>query len=107
MAEPTQPGEGAVEAAYQEGRRAGIAMAALAVGVVAFVSLLGLEKAILALVLGFLGRKGLAPGTRGRQLANAALVVAFCFVIVWVGFMTFFVLTGGAAKFIELMKQLR
>ena len=44
----------AVDAAYQSGRRVGLATAAVALGFVSFLNLLGMEKSILALVLAIL-----------------------------------------------------
>ncbi len=64
------------EAAYREGRSAGLALAALAVSAVAFISLLGIEKAVLALALAVLGLRGAASGSSARRLGIAAIVIA-------------------------------
>ena len=76
---PTDP----VEAAYQEGRRAGLAMAALAVGAVAFLNLLSAEKSILAIVLAALALKG-ARGAARQQgwLAIALAIVQITLVVI-------------------------
>ncbi len=63
------------EAAYREGRSAGLALGALAISAVAFISLLGIEKAVLALALALLGMRGAVIGSRSRRLAIAAIVI--------------------------------
>jgi hypothetical protein len=67
--------------AFEDGRRAGLATAALAVSVVAFLSLLGAEKALLAIALGLLARRGAPPGSAGRKLATVAIGVATVFLV--------------------------
>jgi len=47
-----------VTQARDDGRRQGLAIAALALGLISFVSLLGAEKAILAIVLGVIAMSG-------------------------------------------------
>ena len=47
-----------VAAAYRRGRRAGLATAAIALAVIAYVNLLGIEKSLLALVLAAMALKG-------------------------------------------------
>ncbi|HQR05659.1 MAG TPA: hypothetical protein PLN21_02500 [Gemmatales bacterium] len=67
--------------AFAAGRRAGLAIAALAVSLVAFLSLLGAEKALLAIALGILARHGAKPGSAGRRLATAAIGIGTVFLI--------------------------
>jgi hypothetical protein len=67
--------------AFEDGRRAGLAAAAAAVSVIAFVSLLGAEKALLAIALGLLAWRGSAPGSAARRLAAAAVGVAAAFLV--------------------------
>lgn len=67
--------------AFDAGRRAGLATAAMAVSLVAFISLLGAEKAILAIVLGYHALRGAPPGTAGRRLAGTAITVASIFLV--------------------------
>jgi hypothetical protein len=67
--------------AFEDGRRAGLATAALALSVVAFFSLLGAEKALLAIALGVLARRGSQPGSAGRRLATMAIGVGTVFLI--------------------------
>jgi hypothetical protein len=73
--------------ALAQGRREGLATAALAMGLLAFVNLLGLEKGLLTLVLGWLALRGPIPAPARRkatiaialallQLATVALVLA-------------------------------
>src|SRR5262245_61556922 len=52
----------AIAEAFDGGRRAGLAVAAMALGVVTFLSLLGLEKAGLAIILGVLALRGGSAG---------------------------------------------
>lgn len=65
-----------VEEAYQRGRRGGLATAALALSVIAYVNLLGLEKSILAFVLAVLALMGMQKGKLPRSRAAIALVLA-------------------------------
>ncbi len=58
MAEPPPAASDPVRAAYTQGWSAGLALAALAVGVVAFLNLLSIEKSVLALVLAGLALRG-------------------------------------------------
>ena len=67
--------------AFEDGRRAGLATAAVAVGLIAFLSLLGAEKAILAIALGLLARRGARPGSAGRKLAAMAIAVGTVFLV--------------------------
>ncbi|MBI4581171.1 MAG: hypothetical protein HY718_15825 [Planctomycetes bacterium] len=107
MTEPYKPGEigtDVLDRAYQQGRRAGLATAALAMSIVAFISLLGVEKAVLAAVLAVVSLRGLSPGTRGRRLGLAALVIvglyAVTFIVVVVAFHEKF------ARLFHLLQQL-
>ena len=86
MAEPIVPREPSVTEdqlaqAFDTGRRAGMATAALALSFVAFFSLLGAEKALLAIALGLLARRGSQPGSAGRRLATVAIGVATVFLV--------------------------
>ncbi len=71
----------AVATAYDAGRRTGLAVAALAVSLVAFLSLLGLEKAILAVVLGVLAMRGGPAASAARRLGLAAVVIAAAWLV--------------------------
>ena len=67
--------------AFEAGRRAGLATAAVALSLIAFVSLLGAEKALLAIVLAVLARRGARPGSAARRLAAVAIGVAAVFLV--------------------------
>lgn len=67
--------------AFEDGRRAGLATAAVAASAVAFLSLLGAEKALLAIALALLARRGAAPGSAARRLAAVAIGVATVFLV--------------------------
>src|SRR5262245_61199312 len=60
-------------AAFVRGRRHGLAIAALLLSLVSFVSLLGAEKAITAIALAALAIKGAEAGTLPRKLGAAAI----------------------------------
>ena len=70
-----------VAKAFDAGRRAGLATAALALSLVAFFSLLGAEKALLAIALGVLARRGSQPGSVGRRLSTFAIGIASVFLV--------------------------
>ncbi len=75
--------------AFDDGRRAGLAIAALSLSLVAFLNLLGTEKAILAIVLGLLARRGSRPGSASGKMATAAIGLGSTF-LVSVGLVLFF-----------------
>lgn len=88
--------------AYDRGRRAGFGVAALALSCVAFLSLLGAEKAILAIVLGVLATRGGEPRALARRLGIAAISLGSVFLVAWgVGLVIFW------DKFVELIKLLQ
>ena len=66
---------------FEDGRRAGLATAALALSLVSFLSLLGAEKALLAIALGIMARRGSQPGSGGRRLATVAIGIATVFLV--------------------------
>ena len=73
----TDPTDGA----YERGRRIGLATGALALSVVAFVNLLGLEKSILAVILALLALRGSASAVEGAPRARAALIIAVLHIV--------------------------
>jgi hypothetical protein len=97
-AAPTQ-----VSIAYDDGRRAGLALGALALAIVAFVNLLSVEKSILAAVLAIVALRGARGGvavTRGRLalgIAAAHLVIAA---------IAFALLRDKLAELLHLLKTL-
>ena len=92
----------AVQAAFDQGRQTGLAIGALAMSIVAFISLLGIEKAILAAVLGVVSLRGL--GSPGRRYAVAAVAIAIVYAI------TFAIVLGlfhdKLGELVRLMQQL-
>ena len=77
---------GAVAAAHEAGRRLGLATAALAVSIVSFLNLLGLEKSILAIVLAALSLGGsritAATRTRSRIALGLGVVHIISMIVV-------------------------
>lgn len=67
--------------AFHAGRRAAFGVAAIATGCVAFLNLLGAEKAILAIVLGAIALRGAPPGAAGRRFGIAAIVLGAVFLV--------------------------
>ena len=107
MTEPSvQPDPSVTDAqlneAFDAGRRAGLAMAALALSLVAFFSLLGAEKALLAIALGLLACRGSRPGSAGRRLATVAIGVATVFLVSIV-----FILIRFWRELVELVNYFR
>jgi hypothetical protein len=77
MADPVQPPPSdPVHAAFQEGRRFGLATAALALSIVSFLNMFGLEKSILAIVLAILSRQGAVSAAAAWRRGRTALIVA-------------------------------
>ena len=66
---------------YRAGRRTGIGIAALAIGIITYLSLLGAEKAVLAVVLGVLALRGEPPETLTRRLGIASVVLGVVFIV--------------------------
>lgn len=75
---PTQPAE--LVQAQAEGRRQGMATAALALGLVSFLNLLGAEKAILAIVLALLAMSG-STSRIVRQRSRFAIALALLYIL--------------------------
>jgi hypothetical protein len=94
--------EGLVEEAFDAGRRAGFAVSAVALGLVSFLSLLGAEKAVLAIVLGVLALRGAPPGSSARRMGVAAVCLGALF-LVTVGV----VLVVYGDKLLELVRLLK
>jgi len=90
--------------AFREGKRAGLAIAAVAGSAVAFVSLLGIEKAILAIVLAILARRGAAPKSHTRRLASVAIGLAMLYVAMFAVVMALF--HDKLGELIRLLQQL-
>ena len=68
--------ENAALASFQRGRRMGLATAALALGVISFLNLLGAEKSLLAIALAFMALRGAEmPNQLVRNRARIALTL--------------------------------
>jgi hypothetical protein len=90
--------------AYDAGRRVGFGISALALGLVTFLSLLGAEKAILAIALGALAVRGSDPSPLSRRLGSAAIVLGVVFLLT-VG-VALVVCWDQAVEFVRLLQQL-
>lgn len=90
--------------AYNAGRRAAFGVSALALALVSFLSLLGAEKAILAIVLGVLAVRGSNAGTLSRQLGRAAIVLGTVFLITVA--VVLVVYWDKAVELVRLLQQL-
>lgn len=68
--------------AYAAGRVAGLALAAFTISVLAFLSLLGAEKAIVGLILGTLAYRGASnTSPPGHRLAIAAIAISTVYLL--------------------------
>lgn len=90
--------------AFREGKRAGMALAAIASGAVAFISLLGIEKAVLAIVLAVLALRGAAAKSRTRRLAFVAVGLAVLYIVTFAVVMILFYDKLG--ELIRLLQQM-
>jgi len=71
--------------AFAAGRVAGLALAALTISVVAFIQLLGAEKALVGLVFGTLAYRGASGASlQARRLAIAAILVSLAYLILMI-----------------------
>ena len=76
MSDPIISANDPLQMAYAAGRRNGLAISAMAVAGLAFISMLGMEKAILAVVLARLAVRGAGAGEPSRRYSAWATVVA-------------------------------
>jgi hypothetical protein len=91
-------------AAYGAGRRVGFGISALALSLVAFLSLLGAEKAILAVVLGVLAVRGGRSDATARKLGAAAIGIAVAFLATLVVVLVLY--WDRLAELVELLNRL-
>ncbi|MFB3891449.1 MAG: hypothetical protein ACE15C_05425 [Phycisphaerae bacterium] len=91
-------------AAYAAGRRAGIALSAVAIAAVSFIGLLSLEKAILAFVLGMIALRGASPGSAARRRSILAIVIACIYAAGWITFIV--VYRDKLAELVRLLQKL-
>lgn len=90
--------------AFEQGKRTGLAIAALATAAVAFLSLLGLEKAILAVVLAVLAARGTPRESRSHRLALLALGIAVLYALTFVIVMVLF--RDRIGELVRLLQQM-
>ena len=100
----TNTGQSATKAAYADGWRVGLATGALAAAVVAFVSLLGIEKAVLAAVLSLFAVRGAPRDSLARRLSMAAFVLAAIYAITYL--LVLVLLHDRLAELLRLMQNL-
>jgi hypothetical protein len=80
----------APSAAYEEGRRTGLAIAAFALAIMSFINLLGVEKSILALVLAVIAMYGAPRGAEVRRWSRNAIGLAAVHIVIFVVFIVLF-----------------
>lgn len=89
------------EQAYQRGRRVGLATGAIALAVIAYVNLLGVEKSLLAVVLAIAALRGGAMSSIARTRGRIALALASLHALTVVVVVVLF-----HQKLTELLRQL-
>jgi hypothetical protein len=87
-----------------EGRRQGLAVAALVVALVSFLSLLGMEKAITAIALAIVAISGAPAGSQPRKLGTAAIAVAALHLVTVA--VVLIVFWDKVIEFVKLFEQL-
>jgi hypothetical protein len=92
------------ESGFADGRRHGLAIAALLISLVSFVSLLGAEKAIASITLGALALQGATAGTVPRRMGIAAICIASVFLITIA--VVLIVFWDKLIEFVRLFEQL-
>ena len=76
--------------AFIAGRAAGLALAAMVISLVAFLQLLGAEKALVGLVLGvFAYRSALQGSMQTRRLSMAAIGIAILYILLLIAVLVF------------------
>lgn len=90
--------------AFRAGRRVGFGISALVLSLVSFLSLLGAEKAILAIVLGALAIRGSGHGALARRLGVIAICLGTVFLLTMV--VVLIVFRGQVLEFIQTLQKL-
>jgi hypothetical protein len=94
----------AITEAFRAGRRVGFGISALTLALVAFLSLLGAEKAILAIVLGGLAIRGSGRASQAHRLGLAAIGIGVVFILALVvGLIVFW---GPLLEFVQMLNRL-
>jgi hypothetical protein len=96
--------ESQMAGAFHAGRRVGFAVSAVSLSLVTFLSLLGAEKAILAMVLGVLAMRGAEPGTLAKRLGLAAIAIGGLFMVTAAVLLAVF--WTDVVDFVELLDKL-
>ncbi len=90
--------------AFRAGRRVGFGISALVLSLVGFLSMLGAEKAILAIVLGALAIRGSGHGTLARRLGLIAICLGTAFLLTMV--VVLIVFRGQVLELIQTLQKL-
>jgi hypothetical protein len=93
-----------LNSAFLQGRRHGLAVAALLLSLVSFVSLLGAEKAITAIALAAAAIKGAEAGSLPRKLGAAAIIMSSLFLVTVA--VVLIVFWDKVIEFVQLLEQL-
>jgi hypothetical protein len=93
-----------ISEAYLTGRRTGIAISALALSIVTYLSLLGFEKAILAIVLGIIALKGAQTKSLSRRFGILSICLSVLFMVSAIVFLIIF--REKVMEFIGFLKTL-
>ena len=93
-----------IATAFDAGRRVGFGVSALVLSLVGFLSLLGAEKAILAIVLSALAVRGGKRGTLSRRLGITAISIGSVFVVSLIGVLVVF--WDRVVEFITMLEEL-
>jgi hypothetical protein len=90
--------------AFRAGRRVGFGISAFVLGLVSFLSLLGAEKAILAMILGVMAIRGSGQGALARRLGTIAICLGAAFLVTMVVILIVF--RGQVLEFVQMLQKL-
>ncbi len=90
--------------AFRAGRRVGFGISALVLSLVSFLSVLGAEKAVLAIVLGVLAIRGSSHRTAARRLGVMAICFGAVFLLTMVAVLIVF--RGQVLQLIQTLQKL-
>lgn len=103
MTEPARSPQQTEAQLLARGRSEGLATAAIALGVLSFIQLLGAEKAILAIVLAVLALRG-TPSQQGRRRSFAAIALGVVYLAITA--VTLILFQDELAELIGLLQSL-
>jgi len=94
----TYPGMAPPNAYYGAQKTDGMAVAALVLGCLGWMSILGVVASILAVIFGFVSQSRIAanPMLKGKGMATAGIVLGFAWLALWLLFLLFFAAVFGA-----------